>query len=111
MSGYGPPSRGAATKVRIARPSTEMSTYSRVRTTRASLRMASLARMATRMSSVLRARPGLDPSEVDTRATPGFKQGKAAAKQAQAALAERLSTLQEQLYAEGRTGGERSVLL
>ena len=63
------------------------------------------------MSDRLRARPGMSLTEVDTRATPGFKQGKAAAKKQQAHLAERLSTLQEQLYAEGRTGGQRSVLL
>ena len=63
------------------------------------------------MSDRLRARPGMSLTEVDPRATPGFKQGKAAAKKQQADLAQRLSTLQEQLYAEGRTGGQRSVLL
>ena len=63
------------------------------------------------MSDRLRARPGMSLTEVDARATPGFKQGKAAAKKQQGDLAERLSTLQEQLYAEGRTGGRRSVLL
>ena len=63
------------------------------------------------MSDRLRARPGMSLTEVDTRATPGLKQGKTAAKKQQADLAERLSTLQEQLYAEGRTGGQRSVLL
>jgi PPK2 family polyphosphate:nucleotide phosphotransferase len=67
--------------------------------------------MAKRMSDRLRARPGMSLTEVDARATPGFKRGKAAAKKQQADLAERLSTLQEQLYAEGRTGGQRSVLL
>src|SRR4051812_22038451 len=68
--------------------------------------------MAKSIGTLLRAPSGaLDLHEIDPRATPGFKQGKGAAKKAQAGLAERLSTLQEQLYAEGRTGGSRSVLL
>ena len=60
------------------------------------------------MSERLRAR-SLDG--IDTRSTPGFKGDKAAAQKQQAKLAGRLSGLQEQLYAEGRTGGTRSVLL
>jgi PPK2 family polyphosphate:nucleotide phosphotransferase len=65
-----------------------------------------------RVSDVLRAPPGhVDLTGVDTRATPGFDGDKAAAEQARPALAERLALLQEQLYAEGRTGGSRSVLL
>jgi PPK2 family polyphosphate:nucleotide phosphotransferase len=62
--------------------------------------------MAKSISMLLRAPSGaIDLSEFDPRATPGFRQGKAAAKKAQANTAERLSTLQEQLYAEGRKGG------
>src|SRR3954468_16397809 len=65
-----------------------------------------------RVSAQLRAPAGpIDLHGIDTRATPGFDGGKAKANKAQAATAERLSTLQEQLYAEGRTGGSRSVLL
>jgi len=65
-----------------------------------------------RISALLRAPAGaIDLHEAHTRATPGFDGGKAEAKQAQATMAERVSTLQEQLYAEGRKGGERSVLL
>src|SRR5215204_6954782 len=65
-----------------------------------------------RISALLRAPAGaIDLHAVDTRATPGFDGGKAAAKKAQAKTAERLSILQEQLYAEGRKGGSRSVLL
>jgi PPK2 family polyphosphate:nucleotide phosphotransferase len=68
--------------------------------------------MGERVSDLLRLAPGpVDLHRVDARATPGFGGGKAAAKAAQAELAERLGTLQEQLYAEGRTGGRRSVLL
>jgi PPK2 family polyphosphate:nucleotide phosphotransferase len=47
----------------------------------------------------------------DTRATPGFDGDKTAGKKALAALAEPISELQERLYAEGRTGGVRSVLV
>ena len=68
--------------------------------------------MAKSISTLLRAPSGpIDLSEFDPRATPGFKKGKSGAKKAQAKHAERLATLQEQLYAEGRKGGARSVLL
>jgi PPK2 family polyphosphate:nucleotide phosphotransferase len=64
------------------------------------------------ISTLLRAPTGpIDLFTVDTRATPGFKKGKNAAKAAHPKLAERVSSLQEQLYAEGRKGGRRSVLL
>ena len=64
------------------------------------------------ISTLLRAPAGpIDLHGVDTRATPGFKKGKTAAKEAHAQLAERVSALQEQLYAEGRKGGTRSILL
>ena len=67
---------------------------------------------AVRVSDLLRVPPGpIDLHRVDARATPGFDGRKADAEAARAELAERLSTLQEQLYAEGRTGGRRSVLL
>lgn len=64
------------------------------------------------ISSLLRAPTGpIDLFGVDARATPGFKKGKAAAGKAHEKSALRLSMLQEQLYAEGRKGGQRSVLL
>jgi PPK2 family polyphosphate:nucleotide phosphotransferase len=47
----------------------------------------------------------------DTRATPGFDGGKAEGKAALAALDPHLSELQERLFAEGRTGGSRRVLV
>ena len=53
----------------------------------------------------------VDLAAYDTRATPGFDGDKAAGKQALAGMAESLSDLQERLFAEGRSGGERSVLL
>ncbi|HEX6713194.1 MAG TPA: PPK2 family polyphosphate kinase [Thermoleophilaceae bacterium] len=55
---------------------------------------------------------GVDLRSVDTRATPAAGGGgRAAAERMQATLGERLADLQEMLYAEGRTGGKRSVLL
>jgi PPK2 family polyphosphate:nucleotide phosphotransferase len=63
-----------------------------------------------RLSDRLRLPPGpVDLRRIDARATPGLKGGKKAA--AECDHVARLSLLQEQLYAEGRTGGERSVLL
>jgi PPK2 family polyphosphate:nucleotide phosphotransferase len=65
-----------------------------------------------RVSDLLRAPAGgVDLHAADARATPGFDGGKAAARALQPELAARLSTLQEQLYAEGRHGSARSVLL
>jgi PPK2 family polyphosphate:nucleotide phosphotransferase len=54
---------------------------------------------------------GIDLSTVDARATPQAPGGKAATKQDQAELAPTLAGLQERLYADGRAGGERSLLL
>jgi PPK2 family polyphosphate:nucleotide phosphotransferase len=68
--------------------------------------------MAKRIADLLRAPAGaVDLSAVDPRSTPGFKGDKAAGRAEAAKFAERLSTLQEQLYAHGRSGGSRSVLL
>jgi PPK2 family polyphosphate:nucleotide phosphotransferase len=54
---------------------------------------------------------GIDLSTVDARATPQAPGGKAATKKDQAELAPTLAELQERLYAHGRAGGERSLLL
>jgi PPK2 family polyphosphate:nucleotide phosphotransferase len=54
---------------------------------------------------------GIDLSTVDARATPQAPGGKTATKQDQAQLAPKLADLQERLYAHGRTGGSRSLLL
>lgn len=58
-------------------------------------------------------RPGEDFSlaDVDTRATPGWKGDKRQGKEFARARGELLSELQERLFAHGRTGGSRSVLL
>ena len=68
--------------------------------------------MATRISDALRVGPGsVDLRGIDPSATPRFKRDKAAARKAQTKLAPRLADLQERLFAEGRTGGRRSLLL
>jgi PPK2 family polyphosphate:nucleotide phosphotransferase len=67
---------------------------------------------ATRISDLLRLPSGpVDVHAIDPRATPGFDGAKKDARAAVPELGERLSTLQEQLFAEGRTGGTRSLLL
>lgn len=68
--------------------------------------------MAARISDALRIGPGaVDLHGIDPSATPGFKRDKAAGRKAQKKLAPRLADLQERLFAEGRTGGRRSLLL
>jgi PPK2 family polyphosphate:nucleotide phosphotransferase len=54
---------------------------------------------------------GIQLTEVDPRSTPGCSSGKAKAKRELAALGEHLAELQEQLWAHGRTGDRRRVLL
>jgi PPK2 family polyphosphate:nucleotide phosphotransferase len=67
---------------------------------------------AERVSDLLRSPAGpIDLEAIDARGTPGFDGDKDDAEQAAPVLGERLATLQEQLYAEGRSGGSRSVLL
>ena len=67
---------------------------------------------ADRVSDLLRAPAGpVDLRAIDARATPGFDGGKADAERQAPALGERLAMRQEQLFAEGRKGGSRSVLL
>src|SRR5215212_4462165 len=69
-------------------------------------------RAQQRIGDVLRAPAGdVDLKAIDARATPGFTGRKADAEQEREPLGERLALLQEQLYAEGRSGGSRSVLL
>ena len=53
----------------------------------------------------------VDLATYDPRATPGFSGDKLAGHQQLAAMASQLSDLQERLYANGRTGGRRRLLL
>jgi PPK2 family polyphosphate:nucleotide phosphotransferase len=65
-----------------------------------------------RVTDLLRLPAGpVDLAQIDTAATPGFDAGKKAGAKALATLGPRLADLQERLYAEGRTGGRRSLLL
>lgn len=59
---------------------------------------------------VLRAGEGFDLATVNRNGTPGWEGGKTEAKALMAARAALLPELQERLFAEGRTGGKRSVL-
>lgn len=62
-------------------------------------------------SDTLRVGAGFVLADLDARATPGFTGSKEAGQAALEALDERLSELQERLYAESRGGGNRSLLL
>ena len=64
-----------------------------------------------RAADALRVGPGFDRGELDTSATPGFDGDDAAGEALMRRLGRRLSDLQEMLYAEGRSGGTRAVLL
>ncbi|MUM20047.1 polyphosphate kinase 2 family protein [Mycobacterium sp. CBMA271] len=62
-------------------------------------------------TSALRFRPGMTFADVDSRSTPGFDGSREDGEALQAELSERLGLLQEMLYANGRSGDHRSVLL
>jgi PPK2 family polyphosphate:nucleotide phosphotransferase len=65
-----------------------------------------------RISDRLRLPAGpVDLTAIDTGATPGFKGSKSDGLAALGLLGPRLADLQERLFAEGRTGGKRSLLL
>ncbi len=59
---------------------------------------------------VLRAGEGFDLATIDRNSSPGWDGGKDEAKALIASRAKLLPELQERLFAEGRTGGKRSVL-
>lgn len=59
----------------------------------------------------LRAPRGFDLASFDRASTPGWSQGRKQAERLLDAHADELSDLQERLFAEGRSGGSRSVLL
>lgn len=60
---------------------------------------------------VLRVEPGFSLEDFDRGSTPGWSRGKTEAEVALASYGPELSDLQERLFAEGRSGGSRSVLL
>lgn len=74
--------------------------------------MGKKAKPSRSVAELLRVPPGsIHLAAVDTRATPGFDGDKTAAKQQLPELAGRLADLQERLYAHGRTGDRRRLLL
>ena len=62
-------------------------------------------------SEELRVRPGFSLADVDTSAKPGFSGGSTKAGALLAEIGAATSDLQERLYAHGRSGGTKSVLL
>lgn len=62
-------------------------------------------------SEALRVREGFVLADVDPRSTPAFSGDKVAGKQALVGADEEMDGLQERLYAQGRSGGDRRVLL
>src|SRR3954469_6263496 len=65
----------------------------------------------TSFTVALRAGQGFVLSALDPRSTPGFTGGKVEAAALMASTDHELDDLQERLYAESRTGGNRSLLL
>ncbi len=64
------------------------------------------------LTAHLRVAPGpLDLASIETDAAPGFDGSKSDGEKALAALAPDLAELQERLFAEGRSGGRRNILL
>jgi PPK2 family polyphosphate:nucleotide phosphotransferase len=67
---------------------------------------------SARVSDLLRLAAGrVDLNAIDTAATPGFDGGKKDGTRALLTLGPRLADLQERLFAEGKSGGTRSLLL
>jgi PPK2 family polyphosphate:nucleotide phosphotransferase len=62
-------------------------------------------------ATILRFRAGEKIADIDTDASPGFTGNRAAADEIQAERNDRLAGLQEMLYADGKGGNNRSLLL
>jgi len=62
-------------------------------------------------SDALRVRPGFSLAKLDRGATPGYAKGEEKAVKLLTKIGAEVSDLQERLYAHGRTGDERRVLL
>lgn len=63
------------------------------------------------VGEALRVRPGFDLAALDTSATPAWSGSRADGEARTATIGAAMSDLQERLFAHGRTGGTRSVLL
>ena len=62
-------------------------------------------------AEALRQKPGIEVAHIDARATPGFTGNKEKGKALLAERGKHLAELQEKLYAAGRSGDNRAVLL
>ncbi|MDQ6527138.1 polyphosphate kinase 2 family protein [Nocardioides sp. LHD-245] len=64
------------------------------------------------LTAPLRIAPGpIDLAAIETDATPGFEGGKADGEKALLSLGPELADLQERLFADGKSGGRRKILL
>lgn len=63
------------------------------------------------VADALRAVSGRSVTELDAGSTPGYTRGKKEGRETLEAIGERMSSVQERLFAQGRTGGTRSVLV
>jgi PPK2 family polyphosphate:nucleotide phosphotransferase len=70
-----------------------------------------MPKWTTLPGEALRVGPGFDLAELDPSSRPGWDHGRSAGEKRLAKNGERLSALQERLFADGRSGGSRSVLL
>ncbi|MGF0317599.1 polyphosphate kinase 2 family protein [Nocardia fluminea] len=70
-----------------------------------------MAKQWTETADIALRADGQRVADLDTSSTPGFNGGKRLGKELLAERALVLSVLQEKLFAHGRTGGQRSVLL
>ncbi|MFD6450453.1 MULTISPECIES: polyphosphate kinase 2 family protein [unclassified Nocardia] len=70
-----------------------------------------MAKQWTETADIALRADGQRVADLDTSSTPGFTGGKRLGKELLAERATVLSVLQEKLFAHGRTGGQRSVLL
>jgi len=66
---------------------------------------------STPPQEALRVGPGFDLAALDAASHPGWEHGRSSAESKLEADGNRLSEVQERLYAHGRTGGSRAVLL
>jgi PPK2 family polyphosphate:nucleotide phosphotransferase len=67
--------------------------------------------LAKHPSEVLHVKPGFSIDDFDKHSTPGFSAGKSTGKARTQSRGKQLADLQEQLFADGRSGGSRSLLL
>ena len=101
----------AAKKAEKAKKSSKAKKSTKAQTSKGAAKAAVAPDWDAPPTEVLRAPAGFDLAAFDRSSTPGFPGGKSAGEALVAHHADELSDLQERLFAEGRSGGSRSVLL